>query len=157
MAIEAKRYRDEVLKAAVEGDAMSAMSTGETLDLSAISRWETLGLDGEEITSATVLEQFNAWLAHETKNWNNPVAVRTYKQDQGWLVDLDAKLLLANGYELQSQSSTGSHVNIGRTVTGAALTGGLSLLLGGSRSRGTITLLYLKKAAKPRAKGKKRA
>ena len=146
MAIEAKRYRDEVLKAAVEGDAMSAMS-----------RWETLDSDGKEITSATVLKQFNAWLAHQTENWNNPVAVRTYKQDQGWLIDLEAKLLLANGYELQSQSSTGSHVNIGRTVTGAALTGGLSLLFGGSRSRGTITLLYLKKAATPRTKGKRRA
>jgi hypothetical protein len=36
-------------------------------------------------------------------------------------------------------------VNVGRTVTGAVLTGGLSLLFGASRSKGTVTLMYLKK------------
>jgi ribosomal protein L32 len=34
------------------------------------------------------------------------------------------------------------HVNIGRTQAGAAVTGGRSLLLGGSRTKGTITVVY---------------
>jgi hypothetical protein len=65
--------------------------------------------------------------------------------DQGWLIELETKHLLANGYEVQDQSSAGSHVNVGRTATAAVLTGGLSLLFGASRSKGSVTLMYLKK------------
>jgi len=115
------RHKDNVLKPATAGKAPWPMS------------------------AAKILEQFEAWLANETSNWTTPVAVRNYKQDQGWLIELEAKHLLANGYEVQDQSSAGSHVNVGRTVSAAVLTGGLSLLFGGSRSKGTVTLMYLKK------------
>ena len=105
----------------------------------------TAGKTSWPLNAAKILEQFEAWLASETSDWTTPVTVRTYKHDQGWLIELEAKHLLANGYEVQDQSSAGSHVNVGRTVTGAVLTGGLSLLFGASRSKGTVTLMYLKK------------
>jgi len=121
MGPKAMRHKDNVLKQATAGK----------------TSWP--------LNAAKILEQFEAWLASETSDWTTPVTVRTYKHDQGWLIELEAKLLLANGYEIQDQSSAGSHVNVGRTVSGAVLTGGLSLLFGGSRSKGTVTLMYLKK------------
>jgi hypothetical protein len=105
----------------------------------------TLPFSWPQKKNVEVLEQFEAWLAKETSDWTTPLSVRTYKQDQSWLIELEAKHLLANGYEVQDQSSAGSHVNVGRTATAAVLTGGLSLLFGGSRSKGTVTLMYLKK------------
>jgi hypothetical protein len=39
-------------------------------------------------------------------------------------------------------TATDGHINLGRTVTGAALTGGLSLLIGGSRSKGKVIITY---------------
>jgi hypothetical protein len=126
MGPKAMRHKDNVLKSAVAGKAA----------------WP--------INAAKVLEQFEGWLANETSDWMTPVAVRTYKQDQGWLIELEAKHLIANGYDVQDQSSAGAHVNVGRTATAAVLTGGLSLLLGASRSKGTVTLMYLKSAKKKR-------
>jgi hypothetical protein len=105
----------------------------------------TLPFTWPQKKNVEVLEQFEAWLAKETSDWTTPLSVHTYKQDQSWLIELEAKHLLANGYEVQDQSSAGSHVNVGRTVTAAVLTGGLSLLFGGSRSKGTVTLMYRKK------------
>ena len=122
MGPKAMRHKDGVLKSATEGKAA----------------WP--------FKAAKILEQFEGWLATETSDWTTPVSVRTYKQDQGWLIELEAKHLIANGYEVQDQSSAGTHVNVGRTVTGAVLTGGLSLLFGASRSKGTVTLMYLKSA-----------
>lgn len=39
-------------------------------------------------------------------------------------------------------SATDGHINLGRTVAGAILTGGLSVLAGGSRSEGKVTVSY---------------
>jgi hypothetical protein len=125
MAVTAMRHFDATLKRAVEGRTSWSISEKKNLE---------------------ILEQFEAWLAKETSNWTTPVTVRTYKQDQSWLIELEAKHLIANGYEVQDQSAAGSHVNVGRTATAAVLTGGLSLLFGASRSKGTVTLMYLKSA-----------
>ena len=125
MGPKAMRHLDVTLKRAVEG--------------------RTSPITWPQKKNVEVLEQFEAWLAKETSDWTVPIAVRTYKQDQGWLIELESKHLIGNGYEVQDQSSAGSHVNVGRTVSGAVLTGGLSLLFGGSRSKGTITLMYLKR------------
>jgi hypothetical protein len=124
MGPKAMRHKDGVLKSATEGKAA----------------WP--------FKAAKILEQFEGWLATETSDWTTPVSVRTYKQDQGWLIELESKHLIANGYEVQDQSSAGSHVNVGRTASAAVLTGGLSLLFGASRSKGTVTLMYLKSAKK---------
>jgi len=51
---------------------------------------------------------------------------------------------LAGGWELVTSAADGGHLRIGRTVAGAALTGGLSLLLGGSRSKASIVLTFKK-------------
>ena len=52
--------------------------------------------------------------------------------------------LIGHGYTIASQTGTGSHVNVGRTVTGAVLTGGLSLLFGASRSNDKITMTFVR-------------
>ena len=132
MAAKAFRHFDTTLKRAVEG--------------------RTAPITWPQKKNGEVLEQFEAWLAQETSDWTTPVTVRTYKQDQGWLIELESKHLIANGYEVQDQSSAGSHVNVGRTASAAVLTGGLSLLFGASRSKGTVTLMYLKSAKKKRSK-----
>ncbi len=60
----------------------------------------------------------------------------------------DLPFALEHGWEVDQASSSGSHVNIGRTTTGAVLTGGLSLLFGGSRS-GTGTTVTWKRTLPP--------
>jgi hypothetical protein len=54
----------------------------------------------------------------------------------------DAVRLTRAGWTPVLQSQDGGHVNVGRSVTGAALTGGLSLLFGGSRTRGKIIVTW---------------
>ena len=92
-------------------------------------------------------------LGWDTNNYTKPVVVRVYKANETGRMEREMSELLANGYQIQGQSGTGSHVNVGRTVSGAVLTGGLSLLFGASRSSGTQTITYVKtmKAIAPRA------
>ena len=56
----------------------------------------------------------------------------------------DGRILAAHGYRSAAQSATGSHVNVGRTVTPAVLTGGVSLLFGASRAKGKVQITYTK-------------
>jgi len=46
------------------------------------------------------------------------------------------------GWMPQGTSATDGHINVGRTAAGAVLTGGLTLLVGGSRSKGKVTITY---------------
>jgi len=46
----------------------------------------------------------------------------------------DINKMARQGLDIVSETSQPSHINVGRTVTGAVLTGGLSLLAGGSRT-----------------------
>ena len=51
-------------------------------------------------------------------------------------------LMLANGWEVVNQTGLPGHVRLGRTLAGAALTGGISLLAGGSRTADRVTITY---------------
>ena len=51
-------------------------------------------------------------------------------------------LLITNGWEVVNQTGLPGHVRLGRTLTGAALTGGLSLLAGGSRTADRVSITY---------------
>lgn len=51
-------------------------------------------------------------------------------------------LMIANGWEVVNQTGLPGHVRLGRTLTGAALTGGISLLAGGSRTADRVTITY---------------
>lgn len=51
-------------------------------------------------------------------------------------------LMITNGWEVVNQTGLPGHVRLGRTLTGAALTGGLSLLAGGSRTADRVTITY---------------
>jgi len=53
-----------------------------------------------------------------------------------------SQIMSQDGWTIHQATASDGHVNIGRTVTGAALTGGLSLLFGGSRSKGTTMIVY---------------
>ena len=46
----------------------------------------------------------------------------------------DINKMARKGFSVVSETSQPSHINVGRTVTGALATGGLSLLAGGSRT-----------------------
>ena len=83
-------------------------------------------------------------LDSDTKKFTKPVVVRVYKGDETKKMESEMTELLGHGYTIASQSGTGSHVNVGRTVTGAVLTGGLSLIFGGSRSKEKITITFTK-------------
>ena len=52
-------------------------------------------------------------------------------------VRMDAEVTAAStfGWTVKNVATTGSHINVGRTVAPAAMTGGLSLLLGASRTK----------------------
>lgn len=51
-------------------------------------------------------------------------------------------MMIKNGWEVVNQTGLPGHVRLGRTLTGAALTGGLTLLLGGSRTADRVTITY---------------
>lgn len=83
-------------------------------------------------------------LALATRYWLNPTVARTYPNtaDGHRVIDAEVAILGSRGYVPSTASSDGGHVNLGRTVTGAALTGGISLLLGGSRAAGTVLITF---------------
>jgi len=71
--------------------------------------------------------------------------IATYKNDKDMKRDLEQAI--RRGWKLQDTTADGGHVNLGRTATGAVLTGGLSLLVGGSRSKGSHTLVFVRDEA----------
>ena len=85
-------------------------------------------------------------LQSATNDWTTYVIVRSYPNDGSGRskAQSDAEILAMHGYVIVGQSGTGGHVNVGRTVTPAVLTGGISLLFGASRSKGTIDLTFIK-------------
>jgi hypothetical protein len=48
------------------------------------------------------------------------------------------------GWVPQTSAGVGSHINVGRTVTKFALTGGLGLMTGASRSKDKITITFVR-------------
>ena len=74
----------------------------------------------------------------------------TYTGESGALSEHISKMsmeehinvMIASGWEVVSQTGLPGHVRLGRTLTGAALTGGLSLLAGGSRTADRVTITY---------------
>src|SRR5262249_52810365 len=67
----------------------------------------------------------------------------------------DANLGIAamdkEGWTVKSMDTTDGHINVGRTATYTILTGGLALFLGGSRTRGKVTVMYERKPKPTRA------
>lgn len=49
-----------------------------------------------------------------------------------------------HGWMIQGQAGTAGHVNVGRTVTKAVLTGGLGLMTGASRSKDKMTFTFVR-------------
>jgi hypothetical protein len=56
----------------------------------------------------------------------------------------DADAASHAGWVPSGTSATDGHINVGRTATEAVLTGGLTLLLGASRTNGKITVTYVR-------------
>lgn len=83
-------------------------------------------------------------LGWDTNQFTKKVVVRVYKGNETGKMESEIAELLGHGYTIASQTGTGSHVNVGRTVTGAVLTGGLSLLFGASRSKEKITITFVR-------------
>lgn len=68
--------------------------------------------------------------------------VTSYKNDKDAAKEVEKAA--KRGWMPQGATATDGHINVGRTVTGAVLTGGLSLLIGGSRSKGKVTITYVR-------------
>ena len=65
-----------------------------------------------------------------------------YRTDSGTQMDAHIQRMVERGWELLNSTSDTGHVRIGKTLAVGALTGGLSLLFGGSRTAKTITLTF---------------
>jgi hypothetical protein len=80
-----------------------------------------------------------------TGNWTTPVLIRQYDPGDRGLkrANTESNLLAAHGYRIAAQSDTDGHVNLGRL----ALTGGLGLLFGGTRSKGRVTITFERSSA----------
>jgi hypothetical protein len=80
------------------------------------------------------------------KEWyHSPSAlthIETYTKEKDMQRDLESAY--QNGWVIQGQSGTGSHVNVGRSVTKFVLTGGLGLMTGVSRSKDKTTITFVR-------------
>jgi hypothetical protein len=79
-----------------------------------------------------------AW--YQDKNRRTYVA--TYKSEKEMRKDVEEAV--KHGWTLQDSAATGGHINVGRTVAPAVLTGGISLLFGASRSKDKVTVTFLR-------------
>jgi hypothetical protein len=79
-----------------------------------------------------------------TDDFAKQVVIREFKGGETKRMEMEVEVLLKSGYEIESQSGFGSHINVGRTVTPAILTGGLSLLFGASRTGRSIVLTFIR-------------
>jgi hypothetical protein len=94
---------------------------------------------------------FRETLAHNqlvklTVNWTTPVVIRKYDPGEGGLktAKAESNVLAAHGYRIAAQTETDGHLNIGRL----ALTGGVGLMFGGTRSKGRVTITFEKSPAR---------
>ena len=101
----------------------------------------------EEARRPAHLEEDRARLRGVTNGWSKPVVARQYDSDErgNASFEVEAAVLLAEGYTIQSQGAEGSHLHAGRLL----LTGGLSVLAGrrGIRSKGKVTVTYIRSAS----------
>ena len=91
-------------------------------------------------------EQASRELTAATGHFSSPTIIRSYENSDAGLrqANTDAATLARQGYVPTGQAADGGHINLGRTATGAVLTGGISLLFGGSRTKGKVTITYIK-------------
>jgi hypothetical protein len=81
-----------------------------------------------------------------TTNWTAPVVIRKYDPGDGGLktANVESNVLATHGYRIAAQTETDGHLNIGRL----ALTGGIGLMFGGTRSKGRVTITFEKSPAR---------
>ncbi|SRR5260221_258784 len=80
------------------------------------------------------------------KEWYNDPArltyVATYTNEKAMQREVEAAA--QHGWMPQGATGTSGHINVGRTATAAALTGGVSLLFGASRSKDKLTITFVR-------------
>jgi hypothetical protein len=64
------------------------------------------------------------------------VHVKEYKENDRRKMSDDIKKASTHGWEVETVGEQSGHINVGRTLTTTALTGGLRLFLGASRTKG---------------------
>lgn len=79
-------------------------------------------------------------------HWYQDITKRAYAATYTKEKDMQREVEKAAQYGWMPQTSAGigGHVNVGRTATAAALTGGVSLLFGASRSKDKMTITYVR-------------
>jgi hypothetical protein len=112
------------------------MNCGLSLDPTSIAAWERARMQGPPAPNQ---RQLSIQTFPATRK---EVKIKEYKDSKEF--EKDAQKMMNAGWQPEDQSQRGGHVNVGRTATGAVLTGGLSLLLGASRTKGKITVTWIR-------------
>jgi hypothetical protein len=89
-----------------------------------------------------------------TGHWTALTVARVYQNSERGraLLEVETAMLASRGYTPTTSAADGGHVNVGRTVSGAVLTGGLSLLFGGSRESGHVVVTFTRAKDDPMIK-----
>ena len=89
-----------------------------------------------------------------TGHWRALTVARTYENSERGraLLEVETATLASRGYTPTTSAADGGHINVGRTVSGAVLTGGLSLLFGGSRESGHVVVTFTRAKDDPAIK-----
>ena len=70
------------------------------------------------------------------------IHIATYKDEK--VMKREVEEAAKYGWKPENSAATAGHINVGRTVAPAVLTGGLSLLLGASRSKDKMTITFVR-------------
>jgi|GEM_PF-1054391 hypothetical protein len=90
----------------------------------------------------------------ETEQWveveiDAEIEVKTYKSPKDF--ESDSKEMIRKGWQPKNQSALAGHMNVGRTLGKAALTGGLGLVLtGASRNKDQLTVTWSRRRTERR-------
>ncbi len=102
-----------------------------------LNQADKLDAEGKHEQAMKKRKSVASWLKIK---YGQPIVIREYTDPKK--AQEEAEFFYRLGYQLAGQSAQGGHINVGRTVTGAVFTGGLSLLFGASRTKGKIQVTY---------------
>lgn len=100
-----------------------------------------IGLPSDTQAAAQAIQAALAALAPDTVE-PAQTQIKEYRTAQEF--EADVARMQAGGWRLEDQIAQTGHINVGRTATGMVLTGGLSLLLGASRTHDKITVTWVR-------------
>jgi|SRR4051812_48598499 hypothetical protein len=90
---------------------------------------------------------FWQWYQDKVKAFEATQTTRIVSYNNETAANYGIHKMVQDKWTVKSINTSDGHINIGRTATYTILTGGIALLLGGSRTSGKITVLFERKDA----------